>query len=158
MSKAKMSRFEEYVKERVTDELSGEREKLRAAFDAEVAKVNGKAAELQKALEKAFRRTIVDVFGANGIDATHMAPEVVHRCVAQIPDSLFGVQREYYDHDWHWPRGTAHGDLEAKIIEFDRKIDKIVRRIVVYRTDLGVKAAEFEKMLEDTVKNMRQPL
>lgn len=150
------ARFERYVEDRVAELAAGKRAKLKAAFDAEVAKVNRRRDKYLKAVEEgveALVRKIVEQARKDGcrVGETGEMTSCLSVYAKNAVDEALGLQ-PIFNHDTcrHvWPEGTAVRKAQDALMEFDRLCEREAHRVVVYKMDLGMKPEALEKMLDE---------
>lgn len=157
------ARFESYVEERVAELAAGKRAKLKAAFDAEVAKVDRRRDKYLKAVEEgveALVRKAVEQAKKDGC-AVGEADEIAS-CLSVYErnaiDEALGL-KPTFDYDTRerlWPEGTAVRKAQDALMKFDRLCEREAHRIVVYKMDLGMKPEAFEKMLAEVAEKINK--
>ena len=157
------ARFESYVEERVAELAAGRRAKLKAVFDAEVAKVNRQRDKYIKAAEegtKALVRKIVEQARKDGcaVGETDGTTSYLSSYAKSAVNESLGLQPTFnYDTRKNlWPEGTAVRKAQDALMEFDRLCEKEAHRIVVYKMDLGMKPEAFEKMLAEVAEKINK--
>ena len=157
------ARFENYVEERVAELAAGKRAKLKAAFDAEVTKVNRQRDKYLKAVEEgveALVRKIVEqakrdgcVVGKTGEMDSHLSGYAKNAV-----DEALGLQPIFDSNTCKhlWPEGTAVRKVQDALMEFDRLCEREAHRVVVYKMDLGMKPEAFEKMLAEIAEKINK--
>lgn len=153
------ARFESYVEERVAELAAGKRAKLKAAFDAEVAKVNRRRDKYLKAVEEgveALVRKIVEQARKDGcrVGETGEMTSCLSSYAKNAVNEALGLQTTFDSNTCRhlWPEGTAVRKAQDALMEFDRLCEREAHRIVVYKMDLmdlGMKPEAFEKMLAE---------
>jgi urease gamma subunit len=157
------ARFESYVEERVAELAAARRAKFKAAYDAEVAKVERQRDRYLKAVEdgvEALVRKVVAQAAKDGctVDETEDAKTFLSKYVKDKVREMVGLQTEY-DYDVHervWPEGTPARKAQDALKAFDELCAKEARRIVVYKMDLGMKPEAFEKMLAEVAEKINK--
>ena len=157
------ARFESYVEERVADLAAGRRAKLKAAFDAEVAKVNGQRDKYMKAVEEgveALVRETVERAKRDGcaVGKTDNAASYLSSYAKNAVHEALGLQPTFnYDtRENLWPEGTEVRKAQDALMEFDRLCEREAHRVVVYKMDLGMKPEAFEKMLAEVAEKINK--
>ena len=150
------ARFESYVEDRVAEIAAGRRAKLKAAFDAEVAKVGRQRDKYTKAAEegvKALVRKIVEQARKDGcrVGETDEATSYLSSYAKNAVDEALGLQPVFDSSTCKhlWPEGTEVRKAQDALMEFDRLCEREAHRVVVYKMDLGMKPEAFEKMLAE---------
>ena len=157
------ARFESYVEERVGEIAAGRRAKLKAAYDAEVAKIKSQRDKYLKMVEvgvDALVRKVVAQAERDGcaVGETGDATGVLSNYVKDRVREVIGPQTEY-DCDFRgnrWPEGTRVREAQDALEAFDALCEKEARRIVVYKMDLGMKPEAFEKMLAEAAEKINR--
>ena len=157
------ARFESYVEERVAELAAVKRAKLKAAFDAEVAKVNRQRDKYIKEAEegvKALIRKIVEQARKDGcvIGKTDEATSYLSGYAKNAVNEALGL-RPVFNYDTKenlWPEGTEVRKAQDALMEFDRLCEKEAHRVVVYKMDLGMKPEAFEKMLAEVSEKINK--
>lgn len=153
------ARFESYVEERVKELASAKRAKLKAAYDAEVAKVDRQCDKYLKAVEDGVEALVSKVVAqakrdgcaVGGPEDAKKAVEAVSTCAKDRIRGLVGPRAEY-DYKaggYRWPEGTPVRGAQDALEAFDKLCAREARRLVVYKMDLGMKPEAFEKMLAE---------
>ena len=157
------ARFESYVEERVAELAAGKRAKLKAAFDAEVAKVNRWLDKYLKAVEEgveALVRKIVEQAKRGGcvVGKTDEMTSHLSSYAKNAVSEALGLQPVFnYDtRENLWPEGTAVRKAQDALMEFDRLCEREAYRVVVYKMDLGMKPEAFEKMLAEVAEKINK--
>ena len=157
------ARFESYVEERVAELAAGKRAKLKAAFDAEVAKVDRRRDKYLKAVEEgveALVRKAVEQAKKDGcaVGETGEMTSCLSRYEKSAVSETLGLQPTY-DYDTGerlWPEGTEVRKAQDALMKFDRLCEREAHRIVVYKMDLGMKPEAFEKMLAEVAEKINK--
>ena len=157
------ARFESYVEERVAEIAAGRRAKLKAAFDAEVAKMKKLSDKYMKTFEggvEALVRSIVEQARKGGCrvgETDEMGETLSSYAMSQLKAAL-GLQEmyDYRSHEHLWPEGTEVRKAQDALKEFDRLCEREAHRVVVYKMDLGMKPEAFEKMLADVAEKINK--
>lgn len=157
----KTPRFEAYVRERVQDMTAAKREKLAQKLTEEERLVEDVKRRYKKMLEKAWRDAVgkvADAADKNGdpIDKSWLLEFMTPHDIERITTNAFGVKTTF-DYDTRrtvWAEGTEVRRAQDALAKFDEDVEKAVRRIVVYKMDLGLKPDAFEKLLEETVEKL----
>jgi hypothetical protein len=157
---ATKSRFESFVEERVNELAAPRRAVLKAALDAEVAKIDERFDKFLKMLQQGVDTLVQKIFAkakADGCVIKVEPGEVEAALSSYVKDKLkgaLGFEKEYvYEKHRHlWPEATAARKAQDALDEFDALCEKEARRIVVYKMDLGMKPEKFEAMLAETAK------
>ena len=151
-----MNRFESYVEERVSELASEKRAKLKAAYDAEVAKIDRRRDEYIRTIEsgvEALVQKVVAQAKRDGckVDETDLAQSALSNYAKDLAVAAIGLKQtyEYASHEYRWPEGTAVREAQDALNAFDELCAKEARRIVVYKKDLGMKPEAFEKMMAE---------
>ena len=147
------ARFESYVEERVAELAAGKRAKLKAAFDAEVAKVGRQRDKYLKAVEEgveALVRKTIERAKRDGcvVGKTDEMTSHLSGYAKNAVNEALGLQTVFnYDtRENLWPEGTPVRKAQDALMEFDRLCEMEACR-VVYKMVLGMKPEAFEKML-----------
>jgi len=156
---ATKSRFESFVEERVKELAASRRAMLKAALDAEEAKIDAKFEKYTSMIQQGISALTQKVFAkaeADGCDVQDRS-EVDDSLANWLKDKLkaaLGFEKKYdYGKCRHlWPEGTAVRKAQDALDEFDALCEKEARRIVVYKMDLGMKPEKFEAVLAETAK------
>ena len=154
------ARFESYVEERVKEIAAPRRAKLQAAYDTEKAGIDerfGKYAEMiQQGVDALVRKVFIKA-NADGcaiqVEPGEVEPALSCSLENKLKEAL-GLEAKY-DYEkggYAWPKGTAVRRAQDALEAFDGLCEKEVRRIVVYKMDLGMKPEKFEAMLAETAK------
>ena len=157
------TRFESYVEDRVAELAAGKRAKLKSAFDAEVAKTNRQRDKYMKAVEEGVealvRKTVEQAkkdgcaVGKTGDMASHLSSyskNAVHEALGLQPTFNYDTRENL------WPEGTEVRKAQDALMKFDRLCEMEARRIVVYKTVLGMKPEAFEKMLAEVAEKINK--
>lgn len=157
------ARFESYVDERVAEIAAAKRAKLKAAYDAEVAKIERQRDRYAKMVEdgiEALVRKIVAQAVSDGcaIGETDDAKDAISKYAKCQMRSVIGPQEEYdYDsRENRWPKGTPVQKAQGALKAFDTLCAKEAKRITVYKMDLGMKPEAFEKMLAESAARINR--
>lgn len=157
------ARFESYVEERVAELAAGKRAKLKAAFDAEVAKVNRRRDKYLKAVEEgveALVRKIVEQARKDGchVGETDEATGYLSSYAKNAVNEALGLQMTFDSNTCKhlWPEGTTVRKAQDALMEFDRLCEREAHRVVVYKMDLGMKPEAFEKMLAEVSEKINK--
>lgn len=159
------SRFETYVEESLKEATAGKRAKLQAAYNAEVAKIDGQRGKYLKMAEdgvEALFSKIVAQAQKDGciIDETETieAGNALTDYVKGKIKSSFGLQAKYDSEIYssRWPEGTLARKAQDAIRAFDENCAKEARKLVVYKMDLGMKPDAFEKMLAEAAAKINK--
>lgn len=157
------ARFESYVEERVAELAAGKRAKLKAAFDAEVAKINRQRDKYLKMVEggvEALVRKTVEQAKKDGcaVGKTDEMTSHLSGYAKNAVNEALGL-RPVFNYDTRenlWPEGTAVRKAQDALMEFDRLCEREVHRVVVYKMDLGMKLEAFEKMLAEVAEKINK--
>lgn len=159
------ARFESYVEERVAELAAGKRAKLKAAFDAEVAKVNRQRDKYLKAVEEgveALVRKTIEQAKKDGC-AVGKTSEMTSYLSSYAKNAVYealGLHPTFnYDYDTGeklWPEGTEVRKAQDALMEFNRLCEREAHRVVVYKMDLGMKPEAFEKMLAEVAEKINK--
>lgn len=154
------ARFESYVEERVKEVAAPRRAKLQAAYDAEKARIDerfGKYTEMIRQGVDALVRKVFAKANADGcaiqVEPGEVEPALTCSLENKLKEAL-GLEAKY-DYEkggYAWPKGTAVCRAQDALEAFDGLCEKEVRRIVVYKMDLGMKPEKFEAMLAETAR------
>ncbi len=157
------NRFESYVEERVSEIASERRAKLKAAYDAEVAKIDRRRDAYIKTIEtgvEALVRKVVEQAKKDGcrVDETDLEQTALSNYAKDLAVAAVGLKQtyEYSSHDYRWPEGTAIREAQDALNAFDELCAKEARRIVVYKKDLGMKPEAFEKMMAEAAEKINK--
>lgn len=157
------ARFESYVEERVAELAAGKRAKLKAAFDAEVAKVDIQRDKYIKAVEEgveALVRKIVEQARKDGyrVGKTGATTSYLSSYAKNAVNEALGLQPvfDYGTGENLWPEGTAVRKAQDALMEFDRFCEREAYKVVVYKMDLGMKPEAFEKMLAEVAEKINK--
>lgn len=157
------ARFESYVEERVAELAAVKRAKLKAAFDAEVTKVNRQRDKYIKAAEegaKALVRKIVEQARKDGcaVGETGAMTSYLSSYAKSAVNEALGLQPifNYDTRERLWPEGTAVRKAQDALMEFDRFCEREAHKVVVYKMDLGMKPEAFEKMLAEVAEKINK--
>ena len=157
------NRFESYVEERVSEIASERRAKLKAAYDAEVAKVDRRRDTYIKTIEagvEALVQKVITQAKKDGcrVDETDLAQTALSNCAKDLAITAVGLKPtyEYASHECRWPEGTAIREAQDALNAFDELCAKEARRIVVYKKDLGMKPEAFEKMMAEVAEKINK--
>ena len=157
------SRFECYVEECMKELTAGKRAKLQAAYDTEVAKIEKQRDKYLKmvkdGVETLVRKGAVQAMrdGCDtGGDEIEDAKETLSTYVGDQIRTMFGPRTKYdrVSGERLWPEGTPARKAQDALRAFDALCAKEVKRIVVYKMDLGMKPEAFEKMLAETAEKI----
>lgn len=160
---AAKARFESYVEERMAEAAAGRRAKLKAEFDAEVAKagkLRDKYLEMIEDGVEALVRTVVAQARRDGRDvndAADMEKHLVLYAEGKV-HAMVGLRPEY-DHrsrESLWPEGTPARRAQDALRAFDALCAREATRIVVYKKDLGMKPEAFERMLAEAAEKINK--
>lgn len=157
------SRFESYVEDRVAELAAGKRAKLKAAFDAEVAKMRKLSDKYMKTIEggvETLVRYIVGQARKEGCrvgETGEVGKTLSSYATSQLKATL-GLEEmyDYRSHEHLWPEGTEVRKAQDALKEFDRLCEKEAHRVVVYKMDLGMKPEAFEKMLAEVAERINK--
>jgi len=156
------ARFESYVEERVAELAAARRAKLKAALDAEVAKVERLRDKYQGMIEdgvEALVRKVVVQARRDGCDVQVEDAKIALSDHAKgAVRSAVGLQAKYdYGSGRNlWPEGSPARKAQDALEAFDELCAKEARRIVVYKKDLGMKPEAFEKMLREAAEKINK--
>lgn len=157
------ARFESYVEERVAELAAGRRAKLKAAFDAEVAKVNRQRDKYMKAIDEGVKALVgktVEQARKDGcrVDGIDVAASYLSSYAKGAVNDAIGLHTVFdcAVGERLWPEGTAVRKAQDALMEFDRLCGREARRIVVYKMDLGMKPEAFEKMLAEVAEKINK--
>lgn len=159
------NRFESYVEERISELASKRRAKLKAAYDAEVAKIDRRRDGYIKTIEdgvKALVQKVIAQAKKDGchchVDETDLAQTALSNYAKDLAVAAVGLKQtyEYASHEYRWPEGTAIREKQDALNAFDELCAKEARRIVVYKKDLGMKPEAFEKMMAEVAKTINK--
>ena len=157
------ARFESYVEERVAELAARRRAKLKAAFDAEVAKVNRQRDKYLKAVEEgveALVRKTVEQAKRDGcaVGKTDEATSYISSYAKNAVNEALGLQPIFDSNTCKhlWPEGTSVRKAQDALMEFDRLCEREAHRVVVYKMDLGMKPEAFEKMLAEVSEKINK--
>ena len=157
------NRFEKYVEERVSELASERRAKLKAAYDAEVAKIDRRRDAYIRTIEtgvEALVQKVVTQAKKDGcrVDETDLAQTALSNYAKDLAVAAVGLKQtyEYSSHEYRWPEGTAVREAQDALNAFDELCAKEARRIVVYKKDLGMKPEAFEKMMAEVAKTINK--
>lgn len=157
------ARFESYVEERVAELAAGRRAKLKAAFDAEVAKMRKLSDKYMKTIEggvEALVRNIVEQARKDGcrVGKTDEVGEALSSYAMNQLKAALGLQEmyDYRSHEHLWPEGTEVRKAQDALKEFDRLCEREAHKVVVYKMDLGMKPEAFEKMLAEVAEKINK--
>ena len=157
------NRFESYVEERVSEIASERRAKLKAAYDAEVAKVDRRRDAYIKTIEtgvEALVRKVVEQAKKDGcrVDETDLEQTALSNYAKDLAVAAVGLKQtyEYASNEYRWPEGTAIREAQDALNAFDELCAKEARRIVVYKKDLGMKPEAFEKMMAEVAEKINK--
>lgn len=154
------SRFESYVDERVAELAAPRREKLKAAYDAEEAKVKARFDKYLTMVQQGIDALVRKVFAKAKADGCNIQVELEEIDYA-LSDFLagklrgaFGLEKKYVfeEHKSVWPEGTTIREAQDALEAYDALCRKEAKRITVYKMDLGMKPEKFEAMLAETAK------
>lgn len=156
---ATKSRFESFVEERVKEIAAPRRAELKAALDAEVAKVDARFDKYLVMVQQGVDAIVRKVLAKAKADGCTIQDESEFDAslTGWLKDKLRATLRfeKAYDHEKHgyrWPEGMAARKAQDTLDAFDDLCDKEARKIVVYKMDLGMKPEKFEAMLAETAK------
>lgn len=157
------ARFESYVEERVAEATAERRAKLKAAYDAEVAKVERQRDGYLKMVEEgveALVRKVVTQAREDGCTVGE-TEDVAETLSGYAKDRVYGAVglRTTYDYSLGeslWPKGTPAREAQDALRAFDALCAKEAKRITVYKMDLGMKPEAFEKMLAETAAKINK--
>lgn len=158
-------RFEAFVRERVVEMTSAERARLAKALEEEEARIAALKQKYYRVLVDGVAKTVEKLIAdakKNGVDVNE---EYLRDAPAHITDlsrmSDFFGPRQYSERRERddryvrfWPKGSEARARQDALERFDDKVESAVRRIVVYKMDLGLKPDAFEDLLEKTVKSI----
>ena len=157
------NRFEKYVEERVSELASERRAKLKAAYDAEVAKIDRRRDAYIRTIEtgvEALVQKVVAQAKKDGcrVDETDPEQTALSNYAKDLVVAAVGLKQtyEYSSHEYRWPEGTAVREAQDALNAFDELCAKEARRIVVYKKDLGMKPEAFEKMMAEVAKTINK--
>lgn len=157
------ARFESYVEERVAEIAAGRRAKLKAAFDAEVAKMKKLSDKYMKTIEKgveALVRYVAEEARKDGcrVGETDEVGETLSSYAMNQLKATLGLQEmyDYRSREHSWPEGTEVRKAQDALKEFDRLCEKEAHKVVVYKMDLGMKPEAFEKMLAEVAEKLNR--
>ena len=157
------ARFESYVEERVAEIAADRRAKLKAAFDAEVAKMRKLSDKYMKTIERGVEALVQNVAEQARKDGcrvgkTDEAGETLSSYAMNQLKAVLGLQEmyDYRSHEHLWPEGTEARKAQDALKEFDRLCEKEAHRVVVYKMDLGMKPEAFEKMLAEVAEKLNK--
>lgn len=153
------ARFESYVEERVRELAAPRRAVLKAAFDAEKAKIDAKFGKYVSMLQQGISALTQKVFAKAEADgcAVRDRSEIDDSLTARLNDKLktaLGAEARYdYDtREYRWPEGSAIRKAKDALDEYDALRHREARKITVYKMDLGMKPEKFEAMLAESAK------
>jgi hypothetical protein len=156
---ATKSRFESFVEERVNELAAPRRAVLKAAYDAEKAKIDAKLEKYTSMIQQGISALTQKVFAkaeADGCDVQDRSEvdDSLANWLKEKVKTALGLEPRYdYDAREHrWPEGTAIRKAKAALDEYNALCRREARRIVVYKMDLGMKPEKFEAMLAETAK------
>lgn len=159
-------RFEAFVRERMNDLVKAKREALQKKYDDEVEKVGKVLKKYQDMAAKGAGKlleTIVAKAAGDGYAADEdYLKDARGNLEAKLDRMLDGVfphlhAESVYEGDrWQprWPDGSAAEDARKALAAFDAGVEKAVRKLVVYKMDLGLKPEKFEEMLAAAAKEL----
>ena len=157
------SRFEKYVEERVSELASERRAKLKAAYDAEVAKIDRRRDAYVREIEtgvEALVQKVVTQAKKDGcqVDDTALAQTALSNYAKDLAVDAVGLKQtyEYASHEYRWPKGTAVREAQDALNAFDELCAKEAQRVVVYKKDLGMKPEAFEKMMAEVANTINK--
>lgn len=159
-------RFEAFVRERMDDLVKAKREALQKKYDDEVEKVAKTLKKYQDMAAKGARKLLDAIVAKAAEDGHAVDKEKVEEAwgsvgghVRRALDAVFPDLHEYSEFEgcaWtmRWPDGTPAEEARKARRDFDAKVEKAVRKLVVYKMDLGLKPEKFEEMLAAAAKEL----
>ena len=153
------ARFESYVEERVGELAAPKRAVLKAAFDAEKAKIDAKLEKYTSMLQQGIYALTQKAFAkaeADGCDIQDKS-EIDVSLTSWLKDKLktaLGLEAryDYATRKYWWPEGSAIRKAKDALDEYDALCHREARKITVYKMDLGMKPEKFEAMLAESAK------
>lgn len=153
------SRFESYVEERVRELAAPRRAVLKAAYDAEKAKIDAKFEKYTSMLQQGIYALTQKVFAKAEADdcAIQDKSEFDASLTNWLKDKLktalgFEARYDYETREYQWPEGSAIRKAKAALDEYNALCLRESRKITVYKLDLGMKPEKFEAMLAESAK------
>jgi hypothetical protein len=160
------SRFEKYVRETVMDGVREKRNALVAEVRSAEADLESKMGELIGIINTYLDKAGTELekrlskFGWH-IDEAHkgrLLKDAMNRSTwkSNLEDRIDSLKRTYVPSLGRYDYAEKHParEAEAKLIEFDERIDKAIRRLVVMKVDLKMKTDEFDRALNEKVKEI----
>lgn len=153
------SRFESYVEERVRELAAPRRAVLKAAYDAEKAKIDAKFEKYTSTLQQGIYALTQKIFAKAEADgcAIQDKSEIDASLTNWLKDKLkaalgFEARYDYEAREHRWPEGSAIRKAKDALDEYDALCRRESRKITVYKMDLGMKPEKFEAMLAESAK------
>lgn len=161
------SRFERYVRETVMDGVREKRDALNAEVKAAEADLASKMAELLSLIDEHVKKAGIEVEKRMAKFGWHTEAEykgkllddAVHESTwkSKLEDRIDSLKRTYVHELGRYEYADKKHpvrEARAKLRELDERIDKAVRRLVVMKVDLKMKTDEFDKALNEKVKEI----
>lgn len=161
------SRFEKYVRETVMDGVREKRDALKAEVKAAEADLDSKMTELLSLINEHVKKAGIEVEKRMAKFGWHAGAEYKGRLLdGAVREStwkselekrvdelnrlfVYELGRYEYTDEKHPVR-----EAKAKLRAFDERVDKAIRRLVVMKVDLKMKTDEFDKALNNKVKEI----
>ena len=153
------ARFESYVEERIRELAAPRRAVLKAAYDAEKARIDVAFEKYVSMIQQGVSAITQKVFTKAGADgyAVQDKSEIDVSLAGWLKDRLkdaIGLEAryDYNTRRYWWPEGTAIRKAKDALDEYDALCCREARKITVYKMDLGMKPEKFEALLAESAK------
>ena len=153
------SRFEVYVRETLAEGVKARRDALQKAFDDEKAKIKKRIDTLKEIMDEGLKALNAKIdaqakkWGWTVDESTNPAVEPCNftgNCNTRFPEA----RTEYdYGRGSHFVTGAVKAAEDA-LSDFDEKVKKAGRRLVVCKVDLHMKPQEFDKMMAGMIADL----